>query len=80
MLPNKHIIESKWVFKKKIDIQFRARLFVRGYTHITGVDFTNNYSPVVTDVTLCVLILMWLLKKRYYHNIYIETKILYVVL
>ena len=58
MLPNKHIIESKWVFKKKIDIQFRARLFVRGYTHITGVDFTNNYSPVVTDVALYVILLM----------------------
>ena len=80
MPPNKRIIESKWVFKNKRDSQFRARLFVRGYTQTPGVDFTNNYSPVVTDVTLCVILLMWLLNQRYSHNVYIETYFLYVVL
>ena len=56
MPPNKFIIESKWVFKKKRDSQFRARLVVRGYIQIPGVDLTNNYSPVVTDITLCVIL------------------------
>ena len=73
MPPNKRITESKWVLKKKIDIKFRARLVVWGYNQIPGVDFTNNYSPVVTDVTLYVILLMWLLNKLYSHNIYIET-------
>ena len=58
MPPNKRITESKWVLKKKIDIKFRARLVVWGYNQIPGVDFTNNYSPVVTDVTLYVILLM----------------------
>ena len=26
ILPNRHIIDSKWVFKKKKDGRFRARL------------------------------------------------------
>ena len=56
--PNKGLIESKRVFKKKIDGQFRARIFVRGYTKTPGVDCTENYSPVVTDVTLRVILLM----------------------
>ena len=64
MPPNKYIIESKWVFKKKRDKKSRAHLVVCGYTQVTGVDFTNNYSPVVTDITLCVILLMWLLNKR----------------
>ena len=63
MPPNKRITESKWVFNKKRDIKFRAHLFVQGYTQIPGVDFTNNYSTVVTGGTLCVILLMWLLNK-----------------
>ena len=74
MPSNKCIIEKNWVFKNKRDIQFRERLFVQGYTQVTGVDFTNNYSPLVTDITLCVILLMWLLNKCYSHNIDIETQ------
>ena len=40
MPPNICLIESKWVFKKKRDGQFRAHLVVWGYTQIPGVDFT----------------------------------------
>ena len=32
MPPNIHLIDSKWVFKKKRDGQFRACLVARGYT------------------------------------------------
>ena len=72
--PNKCIVESKWVFKKKRGIQLRARLVITGYTKIPGEDFTNKYSPVVTDVKLCVILLMWLLNKYYSNNMYIETE------
>ena len=42
MPPNRRIIDSKWVSKKKIDGLFRARLVARGYTQITGVEFNEN--------------------------------------
>ena len=52
MPPNRRLIESKFVFKKKKDSQIRAHLISQGYTQIPGVDLTKSYSPVVTDVTL----------------------------
>ena len=72
MPPNRRLIDSKWVFEKKSDGKFRARL-VRGHTQITGVDFTYNYSLVVTDVKICVILLIWLINKWYYQTIDVET-------
>ena len=63
MPPNRCLIDPKWVFKKKIDGQFRARLVAQGYTQILEVNLTKNYLPVVTDVTLQVIVLMWLIDK-----------------
>ena len=63
MPPNRRLIDSKWVFKKKKDGRFRARIVARGYTQIPGLDFTENYSPLVTDVTLSIIILTWMINK-----------------
>ena len=30
---------------------YHARLVAKGFSQIPGVDFTDNYSPVVNDVT-----------------------------
>ena len=68
---NRCLIDSKWVFKKKRDGRFRARLVARGYNQIPGLDFANNYLPVVTDVTLHTILLMWLIKKWYSQTIYV---------
>jgi hypothetical protein len=35
---------------------FRARLVACGYSQIPGVDFSENYSPVVNDITFGLLI------------------------
>ena len=40
-----------------------AHIVAWGDTQITGVDFTNNYLPVVYDVTMCTIMLMWLMNK-----------------
>ena len=42
------LIGSKWVFKKKKNRIFRARLCALGYSQITGVDSTKNLATVVT--------------------------------
>ena len=52
ILPNRRLIDSKWVFKKKIDGWFRSRLVAQGYNQIQGLNFTINYSPAVTDARL----------------------------
>ena len=80
MPPNRYLIESKWVLKTKRDVLPRARLVERGYTQILGVDFTNNYLPVVTDVTLCFILLMWLINKWDSHTIFVETYFLFILI
>ena len=35
---------------------YHARLVAKGFSQIAGVDFTDNYSPVVNDVTFRVVV------------------------
>ena len=54
-VPNdRRLIGCKWVFKIKRDGTYRARLVALGYSQVPGVDFTDNFSPVVNDVTFRV--------------------------
>ena len=53
-------VKCKWVFKIKRNGVFRARLVACGYSQIPGVDFTDNYSPVVNDVTFRLILLLWI--------------------
>ena len=54
------LVGSKWVFKKKKSGTFRARLVALGYHQIPGVDYTENFAPVINDVGLRLVILLWL--------------------
>ena len=73
MSPNRRLIDSKWVFDKKRDGQLRALIVAWGDTQIQGVELTENYLPLVTYFTLCVILLMGLVNKWYSQNIDIET-------
>ena len=57
-----------------------VRLVALGYNQITGVNFTKNYSPVVTDITLHFILLMWLINKWNSYTIDVKTEFLYAVL
>jgi len=50
------------MFKIKHDGIFRACLVACGYSQIPGVDFTEDFAPVMHDVTwqiLLVAMLVW---------------------
>ena len=60
--PGRSPVGNKWIFKEKRNGQFRARLVALGYSQVPGIDFLNNYSPVVNDTS--VRILLVLIKKN----------------
>jgi hypothetical protein len=51
-------IGCRWVFKEKRDGTQRARLVALGYSQVAGVDFFNNYSPVIDDSSFRIILLM----------------------
>ena len=46
------LIGNKWVFKQKKNGVHRARLVALGYSQVPSVDFSENYAPVVNDITM----------------------------
>jgi hypothetical protein len=56
-IPNdKRLIGNKWVFRKKKDGRYRARLCALGYWQKPGEDFMEISSSVVDDVTVRTVI------------------------
>lgn len=52
---NCNIIGTKWVFKKKGPDMFRARLVVKEFKQVEGVDYIDTFAPVVRFSTLRIL-------------------------
>jgi len=71
------VSESKWLFKEKFDGQFWARLVCLGYSQIPGVDFSDNYAPVVNDVTFRVVMILQLMFGFHAVLLDVETAFLY---
>ena len=53
-------VRCKWVFKVKRNGVFRARLVACGYSQIAGVDYQENFAPVITDITWRTLLVLML--------------------
>ena len=54
-------MKTKWVFEINRNGIFLSHLVACGYSQISGVDYTENYAPVINDVTWLVLLLVMLL-------------------
>ena len=57
------MVGCRWVFKVKRNGVYHARLVAKGFSQIRGMDFTDNYSPVVNDVTFRVAVSRMLVEK-----------------
>nr|GEU94730.1 putative retrotransposon Ty1-copia subclass protein [Tanacetum cinerariifolium] len=59
--PNGKTISSKWIFKKKTDMNgvlytYKARLVAKGYTQTLGIDYEETFSLVVDIRAIRILI------------------------
>ena len=74
---NWHLIGCKWVFKIKADRTHRARLVAQGFSQIPGVDYTENFAPVLKDESLQIILVCKVVKKADLEQIDVETEFLY---
>ena len=58
MHPNCRCIKNEWVFKIKRNSVYQVHLVACGCSQVLGVNFFENYSPVVEDITFPILLLM----------------------
>jgi hypothetical protein len=65
------------VFAIKSDGRYRARLVARGFSQVPGLDFTENFAPVMQDATLCVMLMIWAMQGYDSAVFDVETAFLY---
>ena len=61
MPKDRRCVKCKWVFKIKRNGVHRARLVACGYSQVPGVDYTDNFAPVINDITFRILLIVVLL-------------------
>lgn len=56
----KKAISCKWVYKTKLNLdgstRYKARLVIRGFEQVEGIDFGETFAPVAKLVSLCMLL------------------------
>ena len=75
--PTRKGLGAKWVFKIKKNGTYRSRLVAKGYDQEPGVDFQFNFAPVTSEVTLRILLNLWLINDYYAEVADVETAFLH---
>ena len=74
---NRRLIGNKWVFKKKRNGVYRARLVALGYAQIPGVDQKDNFAPVISEIAFRTILIMGLMYDWTFEIVDIKTAFLY---
>jgi len=57
-LPGRKIIKNCWVFDVKTDGCKKAHLVAKGFSQVEGIDFNDNFSPVVRYETVQLILVL----------------------
>ena len=74
---NRRLIGCKWVFKKKGNGVYRARLCAIGYTQVPGIDHGFAFAPVVGETTFRLVLVIGLFNGWIMEIVDVETAFLY---
>ena len=74
---NRRLIGNKWVFNKKRNEVYCARLAALGYAQVPGIDHKDNFTPVVSEIAFWFLLMMGLMYNWDFEIVDIETTFLY---
>jgi len=71
------IIGCKWVFKKKRNGIQRARLVALGFNQVPGIDFSENFAPVIDDATFRLVLTLIQRENLKAYSLDVETAFLH---
>lgn len=83
-LPKMNIVGSKWVFRTKhlsdesID-RLKARLIAKGYTQLSGLNYTNTFSTVFKASPVLIVLSLAITHGWPLHQLYIKNDFLMVL-
>ena len=72
--PNRPVIGCKWVYKTKFSPdgsvdRFKARLVAKGFHQEWGIDYHENFNPVIKATTIWLLLSLAISKKWQIHQL-----------
>jgi hypothetical protein len=71
------VIKNRWVFDVKDDGRKRARLVVKGFSQVEGMDYDQVFSPVVCFETVCLILALAALKDWVAYGLNVHNAYLY---
>lgn len=79
---NAKVIDNKWVFKIKTDMngnatRYKARLVARGFSQTKNIDYTETFSPVVRYDSIRVLLALAAEQDLEFNHFDVQTAFLY---
>ncbi|GBL75923.1 Retrovirus-related Pol polyprotein from transposon TNT 1-94, partial [Araneus ventricosus] len=72
----KQPITCKWIFKRKRDGKYKARLVARGFIQKEGVDYTETFSPVISMPSLRLVLVLILQENLHSYVMDVKTAFL----